>query len=67
MSLDTAVASRCLGCAPTILDVGHLCGGNRIPTAELGWWCDCPEPECRRRQAGEWPKNERRSQLARRR
>ncbi|RKN20873.1 hypothetical protein D7147_08610 [Micromonospora musae] len=34
--------------------VSHGCGGDRIPSAELGWRCVCPEPECRRRQAGDW-------------
>lgn len=46
--------ARCMGCADSILDLPHQCGGDRIPR-ELGWWCDCPEEECRRRQAGEWP------------
>ncbi|MGC4805569.1 hypothetical protein [Micromonospora sp. DT233] len=46
--------SRCLGCVTPILPLPHLCRGNKIPTDELGWWCDCPEPECRRRQAGDW-------------
>lgn len=50
------VASRCLGCVERVLPGPHDCGGSRIPTDELGWWCDCPNPECRRRQAGDWTK-----------
>ncbi|MBM0275075.1 hypothetical protein [Micromonospora tarensis] len=33
----------------------HTCGGDRIPSDELGWYCVCPEPECQRRQNGIWP------------
>ncbi|MCX5066878.1 hypothetical protein OOJ91_13585 [Micromonospora lupini] len=48
--------SRCLGCMPRILaESKHDCVGDRILAENLGWWCDCAEPECRRRQAGEWP------------
>ncbi|MGW5556830.1 hypothetical protein ACWER9_06360 [Micromonospora sp. NPDC003944] len=38
-----------------ILSPEHTCGGDRIPSDELGWYCDCPDPECRRRQQGIWP------------
>ncbi|MET8039520.1 hypothetical protein ABZU25_01495 [Micromonospora sp. NPDC005215] len=34
--------------------VEHKCGGDQIPTEELGWYCTCDQPECRRRQQGMW-------------
>ncbi|MFF0257018.1 hypothetical protein ACFYPW_31570 [Micromonospora zamorensis] len=43
--------SRCMGCA-SWKPSQHDCGGNKILTQGLGWWCDCPEPECRQRQQG---------------
>lgn len=60
--VDNARASKCLGCADTVLSTSsHTCGGNRIPTKELGWYCTCPQPECRRRQQGIWPAADKRT------
>lgn len=47
-------ASRCMGCA-SWMERDHDCGGDKIPAQGMGWHCDCPQDECRRRQQGTWP------------